>query len=190
MWPPYNWRNGITGEWYLQVWWKFPFELLLEKRRRRRLGDTVTTGHLLWTWPFHASSFSCFNYWATGVLQFLDKTYILHQVKISKCKKQDDFLLAYVMSCLSFLPPSVPTALTSPSNDSFSCNMADSSGFRNAHLDQNFQAHWAAKWLVRPATLFLLTFSKDSPKKWLGDSDNFQYCGRYLCHLNGPKKRV
>lgn len=54
------------------------------------------------------------------MLQFLDKTYIVRKVQILKCKKQDGFLLAYVMSYPSFLLPPVPTSLMSLSSDAIS----------------------------------------------------------------------
>lgn len=118
--PPYNWRNGITGEWHLQIWWKFPFEMLLEKREEEKTWRYCDHRTPSLTWPFHASSLSCFNYEAIDMLQFLDKTYIVRKVQILKCKKQDGFLLAYVMSYPSFLLPPVPTSLMSLSSDAIS----------------------------------------------------------------------
>lgn len=88
--------------------------------RRRRIGYIVTTGPLLWTWPFHASSFNCFNCQSIDRLQSLGKTYILCQVQILKCKKQDGFLPVYVMSYPSLLPSPVPIVLMSLSSDAIS----------------------------------------------------------------------
>lgn len=88
--------------------------------KRRRLGDSVTTGSLLRTWPFHASSLSCFNCQAIDVLQSLGNTYILCQVQILKCKNQVGFLLVYVMSYPFLLHPPVPIALMSLSSGAIS----------------------------------------------------------------------